>query len=767
MDNCLAAAPQRPAWLTARGERTLRWLRRSLIVALLAYTATTVPGVRGEAGYNAVLDGWLQNAVLIAATLLMFLRVCLVRRDRLQWVLLGIGVGLYTAGDTIYFAWVQFQTPLPYPSIADVLWLAVYPFLYAGLVIACRHRIDMPRRTVWLDSVVAALGMSAVAAMAISVILHHTNGSTRQILTTISYPIGDLLLLVLVVGAYGLLEWRPDRMLSYLGIGIALFAAADTIFLLRLSTGTYVVGTPLDATWVWACVVIACAALRPPARKASMGFHGWTILIVPTMFALSSLGLLVYGSIRRLPLLTVGLATVALVCAILRAGATFREVQQLARTRDIQARTDALTGLGNRRLFHEALLRRIDALSAGDRFAVMFLDLDHFKEVNDSLGHSFGDRLLVDIGQRLTQHVRGTDVLVRLGGDEFAVLLDHSSRTSAEQIAHRLRADIQRSFVFDGITIHTDVSVGIAMCPDVATTADGLMQRADLAMYEAKVDRRGCVVYSAVDHDDLTSRMRLIQELRTALTDGQLVMHYQPKIDLQSGRLEGVEALVRWDHPDLGLLFPDSFIPEAERYGLMRALTTSVLTLALDQAREWQTAGTPTTMAINISASNLLDVELPEQIDTMLRIRGLEANLLTVEVTESTLMIDPLRATTVLNALRKTGVRVSVDDYGTGYSSLARLRDLPVDELKLDRSFIAHIDDDKRFAAIVTSTVELAHALGLTLVAEGIETVEALQRVSDFGCDIGQGYHISRPMPAEELTEWLRRSAVPDSQPAA
>jgi EAL domain-containing protein (putative c-di-GMP-specific phosphodiesterase class I) len=285
-------------------------------------------------------------------------------------------------------------------------------------------------------------------------------------------------------------------------------------------------------------------------------------------------------------------------------------------------------------------------------------------------------------------------------------------------------------------------------------------------MYQAKAERRGTVVYQSEADDDLTARLRLVEELRTAISDGQLVLHYQPKLDLRTRRMVGVEALVRWQHPTRGLLFPDSFVLDAERSGLMRPMTTVVLGLALDQVRDWQSAGTRVPVAVNVSTSNLLDVELPGQIQAMLDVRGLHAGVLILEVTESTLMVDASRALSVLTRLRALGVRVSVDDYGTGYSSLARLRELPVDELKLDRSFITDLGSDDRAAAIVESTVRLAQSLGLPMVAEGIETAEALKRLVDYGCDIGQGYFIARPAPADQLTDWLVPGlAIPDQRP--
>jgi diguanylate cyclase (GGDEF)-like protein len=483
------------------------------------------------------------------------------------------------------------------------------------------------------------------------------------------------------------------------------------------------------------------------------------VVIVPTLFTVAALGLLAThdrgpGSA---PVTVLAIATV--LAGLIRAAFTFHELQRLV-INGVEARTDDLTGLRNRRAFVEAVDRRINDRRGS--FSVMLLDLDRFKEVNDSLGHIVGDQLLREVGLRLKARMRQGDVLARLGGDEFAIMLNNTSPEEARVIAERLRLDLQQAFINNGVTIYSDASCGVAVWPDAATSVGGLLQRADIAMYEAKRERLGTAVYAHVDETDLTEPMRLVEELRAALDNDQLVLHFQPKIDLQTRQLCGVEALVRWQHPQRGLLPPDEFLPQAERYGLMRRLTTSVLTLALDYIVEWQSIGLHTSVAVNISVSSLLDVDLPDQIRTLLEIRALEPATLMLEVTETTLMVDPARAAALLGRLQDIGVRVSIDDYGTGYSSLARLRELPVNELKLDRSFLAGISRDVRAGAIVRSTVELAHSLGLTLVAEGIETEEDQQILRELQCDLGQGFHLARPMPGSQLAGWVAdRSASP------
>jgi diguanylate cyclase len=757
-------APPSADEVSGSTQAAVRRSHRVLVVVLLGYCATTLPGLRSTGGYNVWIDGWLQNGVLVAAALVIYLRVLSVRADRLAWALIGTGVFLYALGNALYFGYVQYLTTVPTPSIADVSWLCCYVFFYTGLIVLVRRRIHVSDRTLLMDGIIAALGVSAIASIWLHLLLAKTPGGFVADLVTMAYPVGDLIMLMLTVAAWGLLGARPDRGLSYLGIGMALFVAADTIYAIRVATNTYRAGTMLDPVWAVAAVIIAAAALRPRVAAVAARIEGWAALVVPALFTLLSLAVLVFATAYRLPPETTVLATAALAAGLVRAAMTFHEVQRLAVSRT-EARTDELTGLGNRRQFQEVVGAHISKLGRDGQLAVLLIDLDRFKEINDSHGHSAGDALLVQVGERLSIFVRREDVLVRLGGDEYAAMLSDVSVEDALDVAERMRVGLREAFTVGDIVINIDASIGIAICPTSATTVGGLLHCADTAMYEAKLNRLGSMVYDAGDDAGLAARRQLTHELRTAIDEGQLVLHYQPKFDLQTGLIEGVEALVRWNHPERGLLYPDTFIPSAERHGLMRTLTTSVLSIALDQARQWRDNGFPTTVAVNVSASNLADPELPTQIKAMLESRNLDGNALVVEVTETTLMNDTARALWVLHGLRGLNIRISIDDYGTGYSSLARLRDLPINELKLDRSFVAALSADPRTAAIVESTIQLAHSLGLRLVAEGIETAETLALLTEMGCDVGQGYHLGRPVPAADLTSLLARSVVAYSGP--
>jgi diguanylate cyclase (GGDEF)-like protein len=722
-----------------------------LTVGVVVYGITTAPGVRAHPGYSAALDGWLQNSTLIVAAGIVGFRAWRVAANRLAWGCIAAGLAMYGIGNILYFTYVQYQASPPAPSVADFAWFACYPFLYVGIFQLARQRTAGTGRLLRIDSAISALGLSAVAMIWFRVMLHGTHGSIPTVLTTMAYPVGDLIFVLILVGSLALNGWRINRVWAWLGSGLCLFAAADTIYAVRVATNSYRAGTLLDPLWAVAVTLIAVAAWQRQDRAPSIRTHGWAVLVVPTIFTATALALLatVDHNSGSLPIRALAAATV--LAGLARAAFTFREMRALV-VNGVEARTDELSGLGNRRAFVEAVEKR--AATGQGQFSVMLIDLDRFKEVNDSLGHLAGDRLLHEVGNRLQARMRQGDRLARLGGDEFAILLDNTGPEDARVIAERLRLDLQQAFVSDGMTIYSDASCGIAAWPDAALTVGGLLQRADIAMYEAKRERLGSAIYSPVGEADLTAPLRLVEELREALASRQLVLFFQPKLDLQTGSLDGVEALVRWQHPAQGLLMPDQFLPQAERYGLMRRLATTVLTLALDQIVEWRDAGLDTNVAVNISVSNLLDVGLPDQIRTLLQIRNLPPSCLILEVTETTLMVDPTRAAELLDRLQEVGVRVAIDDYGTGYSSLARLRHLPVNELKLDRSFLAGIGSDARAGAIVRSTIELAHSLGLSLVAEGIETAADENFLRELSCDFGQGYHLARPMPGSQLLDW-------------
>ncbi|WP_324277270.1 bifunctional diguanylate cyclase/phosphodiesterase [Blastococcus brunescens] len=436
-------------------------------------------------------------------------------------------------------------------------------------------------------------------------------------------------------------------------------------------------------------------------------------------------------------------------------GDHLREVRAFNEVRE-QARTDELTGLPNRRALFEQATTVLSTATAARPAALLLLDLDGFKEVNDSLGHHAGDHLLRQIGPRLQPALRSTDLLARLGGDEFAVLLPEVALDEAESLAGRLRELILQPVTVEGIRLHVGVSIGVASAPVPAATVEELLRCADVAMYSAKSSRAGVQVYVPDPRGGAGDRLRIMADLRTALDrDDQLEVHLQPQVALPGGEVVGAEALIRWQHPGRGLLSPAELLPAAEQAGLLRPLADVVLELSLTAAAGWWPER-EVPVSVNLSAANVTDLDLPGKVAQALLRHGLPARALTLELVEDTLMTDPERGRQVLGELRRLGVRTSIDDYGTGYSSLAYLRNLPADELKLDRSLTHDVGTDPRAAMIVRHTVALAHDLGISLVAEGVEDDETAEVLTALGCDVAQGYAIARPMPVADFMSWLR-----------
>jgi len=465
---------------------------------------------------------------------------------------------------------------------------------------------------------------------------------------------------------------------------------------------------------------------------------------------------------RRLYLMiAVGLATFFLVMYRMVARAS-RRLQESSEEIAFLAYHDQLTSLPNR----AQLLERMEpalksARSTGGSVGVLLIDLDRFKEINETLGHSTGDELLRHVAQRIRRALRPLDLVARLGGDEFAVLLpDLGSPGEAHDVVSRILERLHQPFSVHGVDLAIEASIGIACSPADGDEAGSLLQHADVAMYAAKHGGAPFAAYDPRADDSSLSRIVLLNELRRALDERQLVLHYQPKTALADGQVRSVEALVRWEHPTRGLVAPDEFITVAEHTGLIGPLTEYVLGEALANVRAWRDRGWELSVAVNLSARSLMDLALPGTVAALLDSTGVEGRHLEVEITETSAMADPIRAGEVLRSLARLGVGSAVDDYGTGYSSLSYLRSLPIGALKIDRSFVSHMLEDEGSHIIVRSTIELAHNLGLTVVAEGVEDAATYSALADMGCDLAQGYHISRPLPAAAVEPFLRRQGL-------
>ncbi|MDT7786137.1 MAG: diguanylate cyclase [Pseudonocardiales bacterium] len=724
----------------SRGLTGLMWLSLAGYLGMLA--------VHGE-GFDPAV-GWLAVLTQFVPAVVCWSALFSAGPRRREIVVLAVGVSAYAAGYAVFVLAASQHATMPFPAVADVGLLCFYPAVLTAIGLAVRREAGTVPGAVWLDSLLGALSAAAVLAVLLDRVIAQASGSPLAVAVALAYPLFDLLLVATVVGIAAL-HGRVRRGWFPLLAGLAVFATADIVYALRVISGNYVVGTPLDGLLAIGMVLIAVWA-RAGGPAAPPKADRRVALAVPAIAMAASLALLVVASRTHVSVLAVSLATLTLIAAAGRTQLVFRQVRRLADLRR-QATTDDLTGLPNRRAFYARVHAQLAVKGTGH--AMLLLDLDKFKEVNDSLGHLVGDQMLVQVGARLADQLRESDMLARLGGDEFAVLLTDTTSEQAVAVATKLRAALAEPLTLEGIALRTDVSIGVSLAPEHGSDVSHLLRRADIAMYKAKRSGEGHCVYSGAEDTAGQGRLRTRQELRAALSEGQMTLHYQPKLDLTTNEVHGVEALVRWDHPTRGLLYPDSFLALVEEAGLMRRLTELVLEQALDQAAVWQSQGRPLTVAVNLSASSLVDSDLPEQVAALLEARELPAAALQLEITEEFLMADRDRARTILARLRDHGIQIAIDDFGTGYSSLAYLRELPIDELKLDRSFVFPMADDARAAALVFSTIDLAHSLGLRMVAEGVEHQAALTELTRHGCDQAQGYHVCRPVPVAELDHWL------------
>ena len=740
----------------------------AVIVAWVVYLlyVTTGPWAIGS---EVLFRTWLFSSVLVAAAAVCIARAMLVRADRLIWAVLGSGMLSWALGSIYWSLFVKVLEVPPYPSGADALYLSFYPAAYVALMLLVRPRLRTIGPSAWLDGLIGVLAIGAVGtAVVIPSVVADTGGSTAVVATNLAYPLCDLLLIALVVGAFALSSWRPGRAWALIGGGLILFAIADSLYLYRVANETFVEGTWLDAIWVAGMVLLAVAAWQRPPRSTTHAAQSWPVLAVPLLLSCASLGVLVYGNVSHVNVASLILAAGTVIASFVRLVLSFREVRALSETRR-QATTDDLTGLPNRRLLYERLQAQLRISSTdGSPVTLLIADLDGFKELNDTLGHQAGDLLLKQMGPRVLDVLRAGDTLARLGGDEFAVVLPGLDADGAMPVVQRIQAAIDVPFTISGLKIHIEASIGVASSPQHATDTEALIQRADVAMYQAKLSRGGFEIYAADRDIHSRDRLSLLGDLRDAIDNDEFELHYQPKVDLRTRVVTGVEALIRWHHPQRGMLGPMQFIPLVEQTGLMRPLTLHVLDSALRQCKLWREDGLFLTVAVNLSVPNLLDLCLCEDVANLLEKWEIPPGQLTLEVTENIIGADPIRVIEVLESLRDLGVNLSLDDFGTGHSSLSYLKRLPVHELKIDKSFVLAMHESRVDEAIVRSTTELAQRLGLRVVAEGVETQEALDHLAQIGCEEAQGYFLQRPVPAAQLSDWVSAwMAVEDGRRAA
>ncbi|TFD52731.1 EAL domain-containing protein [Cryobacterium frigoriphilum] len=728
----------------------LMWL--SLATYLLTLTG---PG----RSITASLTGWLSAVPAVLCVLVCWFAVKRAGHSRPEIALAAVAVSSTVFADTVYSLSLNGASAISSPLVANVGYLLFYVFLLAALSVLVRRRLHGLGWPVLLDTVVVSLGAAAVLAVVLEPVLSFAvsaAGAPASVDTVIGllFPVGDLLLVAAIAAIITSESRQAGRRWILLALGVLIFAAADVVYALGLPTGEYMVGSVLDAGWAIGLAVITLwvhGFAHDTPKPHNLNSAWWTVL-TPVAATIAGLSVLLLGTqtaLSPLPLILAGLSLVVATIPV-----AYR--QQIAHR---LARTDDLTGLLNRRAFRADAM---DRLVADRPHALLMLDLDRFKELNDSLGHEAGDHLLNAVGAQIASQLRAGDLVGRLGGDEFGILLTDADRERAIAVAERLRQAVAEPLLLQGITLQTNVSIGIALHPEQGRDLSQLLRKADTAMYRSKASNQGPHVYVAADNQHGAERLRTLQELRLALHEGQLEVYYQPKVDLATDTVIGAEALVRWNHPARGVLGPGEFLGLAEESGLMDELTRIVMGQALDHAARWQHRGHPLTVSVNLAPGSLADDHLASWIGDLLAARSLPSELLMLEITEEFLIADRPRAQAILGRLRQRGIRISIDDFGTGYSSLAYLRDLPIDEIKLDQSFVMPMMECPRTAALVAAAVGLIHSLEVPMVAEGIENAEALAELTRLGCDVGQGYFFSRPLPAAQFDRWLleRRAAA-------
>jgi diguanylate cyclase (GGDEF)-like protein len=761
----------------SRAFRSIRpdWFLQGFIaVMVIAYGVSTLVVHRPASGYNTFWDGWVENIASVLPAIPLLLRARRSRELRWAWLAMAAGVILYTMADLVYLFHDENLKPIPSPAPSDAFFLSCNAVFIVGFAILTQSAFGRVHASVRLDGAIAGLTIAAVAGVVWLEPVLYLSGRPFQAAVDLAYPVCALVLIVLLVAGLAPHRYRPNWTTILLMTGVAWSVLGSVIFLNQSVAGTYVAGTLLGETWLLSFFFIGLAGSVRDRRRSGNPRASVTLpaglAVVPVVFGVLSLAVLATSLYRHDSSVVVTLAIAALGLVICRMAMTLREVgHSTANYQD--ARTDYLTGLPNRRAFLERLeSAQFAEQGAGWHAGVLLVDLDGFKEVNDALGHTAGDELLCVVAKRFEHRLAARGVLARIGGDEYACACPVTGEEDLVAIARELSQTLSDPCVLDGMSVRVGASIGVALSRPGAKPSGELLRCADVAMYEAKRTQSDVVAYRAEADPNSRERLALIDALRDAFGCGALVLHYQPTLGMHTATITGVEALVRWQHPTLGLLYPDSFIPLAEQNGLMPQLTRSVLEMAVSEAARLDRAGHQLGMSVNISRYDLVDEDLADYVDGVLALHGFPPDRLTLEVTESALGGDPERARRCVLRLRARGVRVSIDDFGVGYSSMSQLLGLTIDELKIDKSFILGLTSDPRAQAIVRSTIELARALSLTLVAEGIETEEVLRSLQSLGAEIGQGYLISRPLTSQKLDEYLahperlRRLLLPEPQ---
>lgn len=637
-----------------------------------------------------------------------------------------------------------------FPARGEWLFLISYLGMAGYLLRDVDRRQARPARG-WLDIAVICGGTACVASLLLVTPIQVASGQEGlSLLLALIYPLADVTLAVVVLGQ-ALLLMRSDRTKSVmLGMAFLCMAAADSGLALQVSASTYDFGNVSNILWGLGFALLVGAACRPEQSviRAVPKVAGTPVLVGAGMVALAVLAI---HPDETLAFYTLPPAILTIVAVAARMALALRDANR-ANEAFALSETDDLTKLPNRRAVRAWLA---EGLAVNRPLSLMLLDLDGFKEINDSLGHRAGDTVLTLVAVRMREAVEQNVKVARLGGDEFAIILESTDEIDLMETAHGVLRELAKPIVVDGIEICPSGSIGVTVALSTENDSSEVLRRADVAMYQAKNSGLGVALYDAQLDEFSRSRLQLAEELRRGIAEGQIEVWYQPQLDAATMSVSGLEALVRWRHPTQGLISPVSFLPAARRAGLMGPLSDAVAERAVKDFLMIQSAGIDLRIAINCAPPELLGPSFLPLLYALISTHDIPVDKLVLEVTEDSFLADPQHTREVLLMLRSNGVQVSIDDYGTGFSSLTYLRNLPVQELKIDRTLIANVAADDRIRMIVASTIQLAHALDMRIVAEGVENAADLAALIAMGIDQVQGYHLGRPMPSSQIIQWI------------
>ena len=734
-------------------------LELASIVVVITYV-TILLTVRLSLSIDSVpLHNVLGCVALLAPVLPILTRRKNHTSHRKTGLLMGLGILLFVLAEVLRLQSLAGVNPVSTETPYDVVLLLSYVAIALAIAIVMQQSFGARAISLRLDGLIAGL---ALAALASTYWFHqYIEIGGRPLIAEINIFNPILVIVLLILLAAGLMpsRFRPNRSNTLLIIGLLSIGLGDFMALNRAATMSHFVHSLVMSSRPIGMGCLAMAAWPRDDRRGELRERldvPWGLNLIPVIFGALSIAILANAVHRTTSRATTLMALGSLVLVILRMVLTQSEVRQLGSSHFLDARTDHVTGLSNRRDFLEGGEAKLIALQPDEQLAVLLVDLDGFKEVNDSLGHAQGDELLKIIGQRFAKKIGKRGPMARTGGDEFACTLTIGAESDPITMANELTRALVDPVSLDGTKVRVSASIGVAIWPQHGTTHAELVRSADVAMYEAKHTRNAVRVYSDGIDNNTKERLAIISELRTAIDRQRLTLHFQPTRHVLTGSVYGVEALVRWEHPTLGLLQPDDFIPLAERAGLIMPLTRTVLDLAIRELDRLHRSGHALQMSVNISQWDLLDPQLPGSITRMLKWFKLPADRLVLEITESALIQDPALAKRSLESLRSLGVKISIDDFGVGYSSMSQLLDLSVDEVKIDKSFVLALETDSRAISLIRSIIEMARALGLTIVAEGVETSKAYETLSIVGADVIQGNFIAYPLTSAELDDFLQ-----------